>query len=673
MSLAPAHLADLRASGLTDETIAALHIESLRPADIPVHQAESAYRLPYHDLDGSQNCFARVKLVPSVVDHKGHTQKYWQPAGTQPGLYFSPTFFNWQTVARTAGSEIVIAEGEKKAAAGCQAGLFTVGVGGVWSWRTTIANGERLVLPAFDAFQWTTRPVLISPDSDAWHKGKEFKILAGFFALAKELESRGASVEFVVLPDASGHKCGLDDWLLIAGNDAEYSWPKLERRRLDDSDFASLTAWWQGWKEKQTTQTALRERQAEQLEHTEVAGLHTVTSATHSVRFLFDQLHTQRNSIMAELTITVGGTEVLSLKDIGLKNNKGQTEIANGLEKITGKIPWKVLFPKACSMVLVRHREGDPLRRLTVETPIPSLTYQINPFVFQNKPTVLYGDGGLGKSSLALLCAMLCSMGETVAGIRALKGNTLYLDYEDSYDVHVRRMQAIAACHPCLARAEVRYQFCNEPLPTLTHTLLRRIQSEEITFLVLDSLAAATGGDAGPEAASKIFRAIRTLNVGTFILAHVSKTPSDGQEHPTVYGSVFNQNFPRGTWELRKQQDVGEEVVELGLYNWKSNLVRQHTSFGLRVTYNAESTKIGYEQSDLSKTPELAQGLPAWARIRTLLEDGHERTTKEVSEDLDLKLSTAKSELSRGAKRRKWMKIQGDDHRIPKWTVLVAK
>ena len=196
----------------------------------------------------------------------------------------------------------------------------------------------------------------------------------------------------------------------------------------------------------------------------------------------FDRLSEARGGVYAELSIVLGTTEIRSGVDIGLKSDSGQSKLASGLKRLASAIPWKWLLQKACSLVLKRHREGEPLRILTVDTLIEPLTFQVNPLVFRNKPTVLFGDGGLGKSSLALLCAMLVSTGESIAGISALPGIPLYLDYEDSYDVHVRRMRAIAACHANMAKADVRYQACTEPLVNLTHTLLRRIQAEGITF-----------------------------------------------------------------------------------------------------------------------------------------------------------------------------------------------
>ena len=93
---------------------------------------------------------------------------------------------------------------------------------------------------------------------------------------------------------------------------------------------------------------------------------------------------------------------------------------------------------------------------------------------------------------------MCVSIGATAAGIAAVRGRPLYLDYEDSADVHIRRVAAIAEGHPEVAHVDVLYQRCTEPLSKLTFPLVRRIQEEEITFVILDSLIAATGGE-GPQ------------------------------------------------------------------------------------------------------------------------------------------------------------------------------
>ena len=70
--LAPEHWEDLRRSGLSDETIAALQVEAVRPHDIKLPGVTSAYRLPYFELSGRRNCFERWKLFPPIVGKDGH-------------------------------------------------------------------------------------------------------------------------------------------------------------------------------------------------------------------------------------------------------------------------------------------------------------------------------------------------------------------------------------------------------------------------------------------------------------------------------------------------------------------------------------------------------------------------------------------------------------------------
>lgn len=261
--------------------------------------------------------------------------------------------------------------------------------------------------------------------------------------------------------------------------------------------------------------------------------------------------------------------------------------------------------------------------------------------------------------------------GESVAGIRALRGKPLFLDYEDSEAVHIRRIKAIAAAHPGLGGEELAYQACSDPIWHLTPQLHRRIHAEGFTCIVLDSLLPATGGDAGSEATTKAFNAVRKLGVESLILAHVPKTQAEGQAHQTVYGSVFSQNYARNIWELKKEQAIGEDSSILGLFNRKSNHSRLQLPIGLKVTQDESNSLLHYAPFVLNEATELAQSLPAPAQIRNFLEDGTPRTAKAIAEGTGLKLSTVTSTLSRH-KGHKWQMLGGAGQETL-WTVLGAK
>jgi hypothetical protein len=667
LSLAPEHLEDLKASGLTDATIAALRFTSLCPSDIPVRGAQSAYALPYFNLDGSVNCFKRVKLVPGVKDATGHAQKYWQQPGSQPGLYLPPSFFNWQSVAHNAQTSVTITEGEKKSAAACQAGIITAGVGGVWNWTSTISNGERLVLPVFDAFQWSNRPVLMCPDSDAWQEGKAFNILAGFFALAKELEHRGAVVRFVLLPHLHGTKTGLDDWLLTPGNDSQHSWQKLHRVALDDARFLELTAWWQRWKEKRSLEDQLASEHAELPDIETIAGCHRVRFAGHRVLFQFQRLIETHNGEKAEMAVYLGTTELLGLTDIGLKTETARKNIAKTLLDLAPQFPWKRLLERACASVLKAHREGAPVVTLKpTEHTSTHVRYILNPLIYRNHQTLAFAPGGSCKSYLALYFALLACQGSHQAGVAALKVPVLYLDWELDEATVTGRLKALQAGHPELANASPFYRRCEYPLHQDVHEIASQVAHHGIQLLIIDSAALACGGDlSSPDSAIRLQRALRTIGCSSLVLAHVPKSIQEGQE-ASAYGTVFFRELARNVWEF--QRTGNDNPVQVALHQKKNNFGPALPPLGFELTFSDQSVRV--EACDPQDEPA-EEKLAVPSRIRNLLEDGTPRRSKKIAEELGLKHETVKSALSRD-KGRKWMML-GEDYRNPLWTILSSK
>lgn len=666
-ALSPEHISDLRDSGLSDETITALQFEAVRPADLPVRAALSAYRLPYYNLDGSKNCFERLKLVPPVKDKVGHSQKYWQQPGTAPGLYLPPISFKWASVAKNSKIEVVIVEGEKKAAAGCQQRLIAAGVGGAWSGFARSDYGQRLVLPLLDEFIWDDRPVLMCPDSDAWRQGKEMNILAGFFALAKELQHRGASVRFVVLPDLPGRKCGLDDWLLIPGNSIEQMWPVLERIPMTHERFTSVTAWWQSWKEKEATQEAIRKQDAQNLEVSETAGVYTVVSQQHGVRFVFDQLTDSRGGVSAELSVTCGAVELLSCMNVGLKSDNSQHQLCRSLLKLASAIPWKLLLQKACSLVLKQHRRGEPIVTLepTESTHVPFL---LNPLIFEDCQTLIYAPGGSCKSYLALFFALVAAHGAHVAGIRGLKTPVLYLDWELNARIVGGRLRALQNGHPNLAHVRPYYRRCENPLHLDAYQIAAEVAAKGVQLLIIDSAAMACGGDlASPDAAIRLQQVLRRIGCASLVLAHVSKGTQEGQEK-SAYGTVFFRELARNVYELQKAD--GENPARVVLFHTKHNFSAKQDPLGFALTFSEHSVQV--DSCDVMEEPEFQDKLPVPARIRNLLEDGNPRESEKVAEELNIKLSTAKSALSRGKAQGKWIMLERENGN-PQWTVLNPK
>jgi hypothetical protein len=141
-------------------------------------------------------------------------------------------------------------------------------------------------------------------------------------------------------------------------------------------------------------------------------------------------------------------------------------------------------------------------------------------------------------------------------------------------------------------------------------------------FVIIDSALAACGGDpSSPEVTGQYFRDLRQLNVTSLTLAHNSKN-STGEK--TIYGSVFWSNFARSVWELKKNQEMEEDFLDIGLFCRKSNLSRLFSPIGLRFTYS--DNKIEVTRQNVKDTA-LADNLPLWVQITGLIKND----TKEVS------------------------------------------
>ena len=225
LHLHPDHVADLRASGLTDDTIRAAGVYSIRPRDIALFfsarkgvpsSIETALCFPYQGGE-----FARIKLFPPLVK-----MKYAQPPKTGARLYLPFSIID---------GLLYICEGEKKTLAAHQAGMNAAGIGGLWNWLT---NGEPI--DDLKLIEWSGREVVVIPDSDVFQRQD---LLRPVYALGRELRERGASVSVAEIPQLEQKKIGLDDYLVVGGRVDD-----LETFTLGGQAFRSASFWYGRWK-----------------------------------------------------------------------------------------------------------------------------------------------------------------------------------------------------------------------------------------------------------------------------------------------------------------------------------------------------------------------------------------------------------------------------------------
>jgi len=224
--LHPGPLADLRKSGLDDETILESCIYSCPPKDInkkigfPDPKIESLLCFPYRGCDG----FERFKPFPL----QNGKPKYLQKKGTGNNLYIPKKA---QAILSDGSIPIYITEGEKKALKGCQEGLYCIAIGGLWNWSD--GSEEKRLISDFGLIAWQERTVFLVPDSD-WlnpdRHGERKNLRQAVYELAYRLIDRGAKVLVIELP-LGPEKIGLDDYLCQHSVDVFRTLPKHPIRK----------------------------------------------------------------------------------------------------------------------------------------------------------------------------------------------------------------------------------------------------------------------------------------------------------------------------------------------------------------------------------------------------------------------------------------------------------
>jgi putative DNA primase/helicase len=230
--LLPHHLADLRESGLSDDTVRAGQFYSLTDAE-RIRSALNWERyngrlgpclaIPYFDADGRRDGLVRLKpdspLTGVSKAGKPRPRKYEHPKGRPPRAYVFPAV---AAAVRDPLAPLLVTEGEKKCAAAAQHGFACVGLAGVECWSKPRARGpdgkrqgERELIDDLDGIPWQGRVVHLVFDSDAADKPE---VAWAEWSLAEALGRRGAVVKAVRLPAGEGGaKVGLDDFLAAHG------------------------------------------------------------------------------------------------------------------------------------------------------------------------------------------------------------------------------------------------------------------------------------------------------------------------------------------------------------------------------------------------------------------------------------------------------------------------
>jgi len=286
-------------------------------------------------------------------------------------------------------------------------------------------------------------------------------------------------------------------------------------------------------------------------------------------------------------------------------------------------LPWQWIVNCIAFKVLKNARQGEGVQTIwPAEDDSLTPTYLLEPLLYLNHPTVIFGDYGSLKSLFALVVAYVVQLPlkDNGLGLTTLDQSTvcLYADYEDEGSTFGRRWGAIQRGFGIEAMMPIEYRRMTAPLGDSIDSLGKAIKEKKIRLLIVDSLGPAARGNLNdPEPAIRYHEALRKLGITSLTLAHNAKDPLTKRR--TIFGSVFFTNLARSVWEIKSEQEMGENEAIVSLKHHKANLSRLHPTLGYKFTFTDNSIAIA--RTDLRDTG-LSNELSLRQRIVHILKDG---------------------------------------------------
>jgi len=388
------------------------------------------------------------------------------------------------------------------------------------------------------------------------------------------------------------------------------------------------------------------------------------------IKIEVDFFYETRGDLFAEITIADTLSDPPALihnSRLNLNAANTRSSLAKDLAGGDASVPWATLLEELCFLVKRAYRQGEPAVRLCDVAVDTADRWLLKPYIEadQSSLSVIYADGGSGKSLLALAMATTLAGEDQIVGRRVGPPVTsMYLDWEAGPLVQHKRLKALAAGAGFADMPGTLYRRMRVPLVYAAAAIRRELDDRQIGVVIVDSLGAAGDGPIeATEVALAAARAMASFKRPILAVHHMPKNTEGRRGAGAMFGSVYYANACRVAWELRGEKNEASQTIAVGLVNTKNNngvLERRHAyEIAFRNDARGDPVTITVKAVDSSRVADLHKDVPLGDQIVELLKHGA-LTRAEVAGELDKSPSHIGKELSTLKERGKVVQV-GDN------------
>ena len=298
--------------------------------------------------------------------------------------------------------------------------------------------------------------------------------------------------------------------------------------------------------------------------------------------------------ISGMLFIMLGDRRVFPDSQFNFSAPGTRNQVIKQLTETTPDVNWQVVIYQACQMMHDIKKQGESVSELWPTGDDVELSWLLEPLLVKGLPTVIFGEKGVAKSTLALLCYVCLTLpwAENPFGFTLPSQSipTLDLDWELPGEIAQRNLRHLMNGME-LPALPLLHRRCRRPRVDDIEHIAYHIDKHQAQVVIIDSLARACGHDLiKTEPANEFFDALDQLNVTSLIIAQTSKDVES--KHKTIYGNALFTYYARSIWELCKSEQIDENKVNVGLFHRWANLTRLYPDMGFELCFNGHSMTV---------------------------------------------------------------------------------
>lgn len=371
------------------------------------------------------------------------------------------------------------------------------------------------------------------------------------------------------------------------------------------------------------------------------------------------------DGITAELVFydrrKLGSGGLLLFTKLNLLAPQTVRNVCQTLEKRRSDVDWHAVMEQVTFIAVQRYRQGEPVVDLREVEQRQGTRWLLEPFIEHDVATIIFADGGTGKSSVALALAVQAASGQgpQIGKLHGEPVPVLYLDWESDKAIHAERLRAICSAANIEPLPPIYYRRMVASLAESAATVRKDVEKLKAGLVIVDSMGAARGGE--PESADttiKLFNAARSFGCAWVGIDHVSKSAASNGDAKKPFGSAYTHHLARITWGMERTKEPDDDgSMVVALTNWKSNHGALRKALGYRMHYLTDDSgdtllALYVQPVDLMAVPELASKMPLKERIMAELRGGA-MTVAELAEALNAnenQVAVRLSEMKRSGK-----------------------